>query len=492
MAEKRTQPASAGGWLPDRLPPQHLDAEQAVLGASVISSKASRWVIDNLARIDYYLEAHRKIHDVLVQLADNDAPIDTLTVIEELRRRGQLDQVGGVSYILQLSDSVPTAAHVGYYGKLVSDSSTARQVIEACGEVTAMAYDQEYETIDQLLDTALTTMMNLSLRRVRTTFTPIRQGLFDLSERLENLQGRGNVLTGVTSGFEPIDQMTHGFQRGDLIIVAARPSMGKTALCTQFAVNCGAYENRPAAIFSLEMPKEQVIARMLCARARVDWMRLRTGYLMSGPTEETNDWERIGRAIGYLGDLPIFIDDDITITVPQISAKLRALKAEVGDLGIVIIDYIQLIRGHKKYENRNVEISDIARMLKTLGRELDVPIVALAQLSRQTERREDKRPQLSDLRESGSLEAEADLVMGIYRDRYYRNNEDEGETPEGQALVEEAEVIFLKHRNGPTGTARLAFQRRYATFDVLHHEREFGQAVPAGQPALPSGDEEAA
>ncbi|HEU4754071.1 MAG TPA: replicative DNA helicase, partial [Armatimonadota bacterium] len=299
-------------------------------------------------------------------------------------------------------------------------------------------------------------------------FAHIRPVVLDALERIETVRASDSRLTGAPTGFTPLDQMTSGLQAGDLVIVAGRPSLGKTSLALAFGVNVAALAETPVAIFSLEMSKEQLAHRMICSEAKVDGMRLRTGFLRTNTDDDESDWTRLGRAIGRLGDLPIYIDDSSDISVLDMRAKCRRLKSEHG-LGMVVIDYLQLIRGHGKQENRNQEISIIARSLKSMARELNVPVIALSQLSRNVERREDKRPMLSDLRESGSIEAEADIVMMLYRSRYYNRDGEDGmaEPPAGQEWLEESELIVAKHRNGPVGTVRLGFLRRYARFEDL-------------------------
>ncbi|MGV3719943.1 MAG: replicative DNA helicase [Actinomycetota bacterium] len=453
--------------LPDRLPPQSIDAEQAALGAALISRNAVERVLEILEREDFYLEAHRKIFDVVTHLAARDNPVDTLTVPEELKKREQLDAVGGIAYILTLAESVPTAAHVEYYARIVSEKSTLRKLIGAAGEITAMAHEQDQEVSD-VVDSAERLVFAVAQRRVNQGFASIRPVLLDAMERLETVRANDSRLTGVPTGFSVLDQMTAGFQAGDLIIVAGRPSMGKTSLCLAFATNVAELGKTPVAVFSLEMSKEQLAHRMICAEGKVDGMRLRTGFLRTHGDEDESDWTRLGRAVGRLGEMPIFIDDASDISVLEMRAKCRRLKSEHG-LGMIVIDYLQLISGHGKNENRNQEISVIARSLKGMARELGVPVIALSQLSRNVERREDKRPMLSDLRESGSIEAEADIVMMLYRSRYYNRDDGDGtaEPPPGQEWLEESEVIVAKHRNGPVGTVRLGFLRRYARFEDL-------------------------
>jgi replicative DNA helicase len=453
--------------LLDHLPPQSLDAEQATLGAALISRSAVERLLELLERDDFYLEAHRKIFDVIAYLSERDEPPDVLTVPEELRRRGQLESVGGIPYINTLVESVPTAAHMEYYARTVGEKSTLRKLIEASNEIIGMAHEQADE-VNDIVDKAERLIFAVAQRRVNQGFHHIRPVLLDAMERLEEVRANDSRITGVTTGFTPLDGMTSGLQPGDLVIVAGRPSMGKTSLALGMGVNAAALANTPCAVFSLEMSKEQLAHRMICSEAKVDGMRLRTGFLRTNTDDEESDWTRLGRAIGRLGDLPIFIDDASDISVLEMRAKCRRLKSEHG-LGLVVIDYLQLISSHGKQENRNQEISVIARTLKGMARELEVPVIALSQLSRNVERREDKRPMLSDLRESGSIEAEADIVMMLYRSRYYNRDGEDGATepPPGQEWLEEAELIVAKHRNGPVGTIRLGFLRRYARFEDL-------------------------
>jgi len=454
--------------LQDRVPPHSIDAEQASLGAALISRNAVERVLEMLERDDFYLEAHRKIFDVITYLAERDSPVDTLSVTEELRKREQLERIGGIAYILTLNESVPTAAHVEYYARTVSEKSTLRKLINAASEITAMSHEQEREVGD-VVDASERLIFSVAQRRVSQGFTALRPVLLESMEKLETVRANDSRLTGVPTGFSVLDQMTAGFQGGDFIIVAGRPSMGKTSLCLAFAVNAAMLAQTSVAVFSLEMSKEQLAHRMICSEGKIDGMRLRTGFLRTNGDEEESDWTRLGRAVGRLGELPIYIDDASDISVLDMRAKCRRLKSEHG-LGMIVIDYLQLIAGHgKNNENRNQEISVIARSLKGMARELNVPVIALSQLSRNVERREDKRPMLSDLRESGSIEAEADIVMMLYRSRYYNRDESDGmaEPPPGQEWLEESEIIVAKHRNGPVGTIRLGFLRRYAKFEDL-------------------------
>jgi replicative DNA helicase len=372
-----------------------------------------------------------------------------------------------MAYISTLTDSVPTAAHVEYYARTVQEKSTLRKLIDASNQIIGMAHEEDDE-VNNIVDQAEKLIFAVAQRRMNQSFVPIRPVLLEAMERLDSLRAADTRITGVPTGFSPLDMMTSGLQPGDMIIVAGRPSMGKTSLALAFGVNTAMLAAKPVAIFSLEMSKEQLAHRMICSEGKVDGMRLRTGFLRSDLDGEESDMIRVARAVGRLGDLPIYIDDSSDISVLEMRAKCRRLKSEHG-LGLIVIDYLQLIRGHGRPENRNQEISVIARSIKGMARELDCPVVALSQLSRNVERREDKRPMLSDLRESGSIEAEADIVMMLYRSRYYNRDGEDGmaEPPAGQEWLEESELIVAKHRNGPVGTVRLGFLRRYARFEDL-------------------------
>lgn len=455
--------------LPDYAPPQSLEAEQATLGSVLVSAEAAGTTCGLLADTDFYLDAHRRIFDVIAYLSSTQRPVDVLTVAEELTRRGQLERVGGVAYLNSLLDSVPTAAHVEHYARIVAERSQLRQLLEAADQVRSLVHSREGE-VDEIIGEAERLVLAVGKKMIRKGFTHLRSTLLEAMEKIEEVRAADSRLTGVTTGLTRMDQLTSGLQRGDLIIVAGRPSMGKTSLALGFGVAAAA-AGAPVAIFSLEMSESQLAHRMICSEARVDSMRLRTGFLRSDSGELESDWARLGHAIGFLGDLPIYIDDSPEINPLEMRAKCRRLAHEQG-LGLIIVDYLQLITGHGRQENRNQEISVIARALKSMARELDCPVVALSQLSRNVERREDKRPMLSDLRESGSIEAEADLVMMLYRSRYYSREEGdaEAEPVRGAEPLEESELIIAKHRNGPVGTVRLGFLRRYARFENLATE----------------------
>jgi replicative DNA helicase len=382
----------------DRVPPQSLEAEQSTLGSMMISRTAVEKGMDLLRPEDFYRDAHRNIFEAICDLAQRDDEADLLTVQEELRRRGQLELVGGQPYLSALIDSVPTAAHCEFYAKIVQEKAILRRLIEASGQIIAWAHE-EAEEVDAIVDDAERLIFGVAQRHLSQYFVQLRPLLFDALERYDAIKQTHDRVTGIPSGLTELDEMTAGFQASDFIIVAGRPSMGKTALALNIAVNAAQMRHLPVAIFSLEMSKEQLVQRMICSEARVDAMRLRTGHLYEGSDGRESGLVKVTRAIGVLGELPIYIDDASDISAMEMRAKCRRLRAEHNGLGLVVIDYLQLIRGHGRTENRNQEISLIARSLKGLARELQVPVMALSQLSRAVERREDKRPMLSDLRE---------------------------------------------------------------------------------------------
>jgi replicative DNA helicase len=461
----------------DRVPPQSLENEQGVLGSMMIARSAIEKAREILRPPDFYRDAHRSLFDAICNLNDRSEPADLLTLTDELRRLNQLEAVGGQEYLGTLIDSVPTAANVEYYAKIVQEKAVLRNLIEVGMQLTHMGYEPAEEEVAHLVDRAEQLVFAIGRTKRQRYFVHLKEIMLDAMETLEARQAAGLRITGVPTGFSSLDNMTSGLQPGDFVIVAGRPSMGKTAFALNLGVNAARQGRTAVGIFSLEMGKEQLVQRMLCSEALVDSIRFRTGYLRQGDHGTESDYTKLVRAMGRLGELPLFIDDSTDISVLEMRSKARRLQAEVG-LGLVIVDYLQLARGSGFTENRNQEISVIARGLKSLARELNCPVIALSQLSRAVERRDDKRPMLSDLRESGSIEAEADLVIMLYRSSYYnRGTPEDGEggapTPQAEAEVEESEILIAKHRNGPTGTVRLGFMRRYATFtdlDTTHRE----------------------
>ena len=436
-----------------KLPPQNIEAEQSVLGGVLIENEAVHKVMEILTAEDFYRDAHRKIYDALMDLAERDEPADLITLTNELRKKEHLDSVGGASYVTSLIDSVVTAANIEYYAKIVKEKAILRKLIDTSTEIITHSYEDRSD-VEGLLDEAERAIFEISENRVKPSFYSIRDIVKQSFKTIERLYEKKELVTGVPSGYRDLDQRTAGFQPSDLIIVAGRPSMGKTAFCLN-VVQYAAIEKRiPVGIFSLEMSKEQLVIRMLCSEAQVEGTRLRTGFL----TE--SDWPRLTLAAGNLSDAPIFIDDAAALSVLELRAKARRLNAEHG-LGMIMIDYLQLMRGRAKVESRQQEISEISRSLKALAKELNIPVIAVSQLSRRTEERQGMRPQLSDLRESGAIEQDADVIIFIYRDEVYNRSEDNPNRGK-------AEIIIGKQRNGPTGKIELAFLEKFTTFKELY------------------------
>lgn len=432
----------------NRVPPQNIEAEQAVLGCMMIETEAISQVGGVLREEDFYREAHRKIFTAIIKLSEKGEPIDLISVTEELRSKNQLEEIGGSVYVSELANCVPTAANAQYYAKIVRSKGVLRSLISTASNIAALGYQGD-EEVEILLDKAEQMIFNISQGSSSQGIHQIKDVLVDAFERLERVYETAGGITGVPSGFLELDYMTSGFQPSDLIIIAARPSMGKTALALNMAQNIAVKNKIPVALYSLEMSKEQLAQRLLCAEARINGQHLRSGQL------QDKDWMVLSHALGRLSEAPIFIDDTPGITLMELRAKARRLKAEHG-LGMLVIDYLQLMQGNGKIENRQQEISEISRSLKSLARELEVPVIALSQLSRAVESRINKRPQLSDLRESGSIEQDADLVLFIYRDEYYN--------PESEKKGI-AELIIAKQRNGPVGNVETVFMKDYTRFE---------------------------
>lgn len=443
----------------ERIPPQSLEAEQAVLGALLVSGDGVSRVVDVLEPEYFYRKAHQVIYAVMLDLYETNEPIDIVTLTAALKDQGKLELVGGKGYITDLSLSVATTANLEYYAKLVQEKALLRSLIKAGTEIVGSAYDAT--DADAAIDKAEHLIFSLAQRKNMQQMVHIKHIVEASFQKIEERYENKDQLSGTPSGFYDLDAMTSGFQPSDLVIIAARPSMGKTAFVLNIAQACAVEHGTACAIFSLEMSKESLVQRMLCAEARIDSNRLRTGHL------HTNDWQALAMAMGRLGEAPIYIDDSAMVNVLDIRAKCRRLKAEAKGLGMIIIDYIQLLQGRKATDNRVQEVSEISRSLKTLARELHVPVIALSQLSRAVEARQNKRPMLSDLRESGSIEQDADLVMFIYRDEYYN--------PESEARGE-AEIIIAKQRNGPVGTVDLLYQGSITRFlNKVHNQPPGGE-----------------
>ena len=436
-----------------KLPPQNIEAEESILGGILIENEAINRVTEILDADDFYRDAHRKIFNALINLSERDEPADLITLTNELRKTDQLDSIGGASYLTSLIDSVPTAANIEYYAKIVKEKAILRKLIQTSTEIITQSYEDRGD-VEVFLDEAERAIFEISEKRVRPSFYSIRDIVKESFKTIERLFQKKELVTGVPSGFKELDRMTAGFQPSDLIIIAGRPSMGKTAFCLNVA-QYAAIENKiPVAVFSLEMSKEQLVIRMLCSEAHVEGTRLRTGYL------NESDWPKLTIAAGNLSEAPIYIDDTAALSVLELRAKARRLKSDHG-LGMVIIDYLQLMKGRARVENRQQEISEISRSLKALSKELSIPVIAVSQLSRKTEERTGNRPQLSDLRESGAIEQDADLIIFIYRDEIYNRAEDNPNRGK-------AEVIIGKQRNGPIGKIDLAFLDKFTTFKDLY------------------------
>jgi replicative DNA helicase len=438
-----------------KLPPQNLDAEQAVLGAILLDNSALPRVIEIIHPPDFYRAGHRRIYEAMLDLFEKDDSIDLITTREKLEQSNQLEEAGGTAYLSSLVDLVPTAANVQYHCRIVREKAILRGLIGTATEIASMSYEGSQD-VEVLLDEAERRIFDISERRVRSGFTPIRSIMKHSFEVIEKLYEKKEEITGVATGFVDLDKLTSGFQPSDLIVIAGRPSMGKTAFVLNIAENVGIKSRLPVAIFSLEMAKEQLVMRMLSSRAKVDSNRLRSGFLTQ------QDWPRLSIAAGELAEASIFIDDSASISVLEIRAKARRLKAE-HDVGLIVIDYLQLLRGRDRVESRQQEISEISRSLKALAKELRVPVIALSQLSRAVETRGgDRRPLLSDLRESGAIEQDADVVAFIYREEVYRKDEEEADMSD---VAGKAEIIVRKQRNGPIGKVDLTFLKEYTRFE---------------------------
>ncbi len=442
-----------GEGFQSRIPPQNLEAEQSVLGAILLDNEAAHQVVEMLRAEDFYKDSHQLIFGGILELLDRNEPADLVTLTNELERTGKLERIGGAAYLAALVEAVPTAANVMHYAQIVRDKAIYRDVISVATKIASSGYDEGSE-VEEFLDEAEKVIFQVSEKRQQNTLLPIAPVIKDSFIQIEKNYEKKALITGLPSGFREIDKITAGFQPSDLIIIAGRPSMGKTSLALNIAEHVALDQKLPVALFSLEMAREQLAMRLLCSGARIDSLRIRTGML--GPDE----WRRLTDVAGPLSESNIFIDDTAMLNPFDMRSKARRLKASRG-LGLVVVDYLQLMAGRGKIESREREISEISRSLKAMAKELHVPVIALSQLNRGVESRTDKRPQLSDLRESGAIEQDADLVGFIYRDEVYnRESPDKGI----------AEFNIVKHRNGPTGLARLVFVSEYTRFENLAHE----------------------
>ncbi|XOF35120.1 MAG: replicative DNA helicase [Candidatus Electrothrix sp. YB6] len=432
------------------LPPQNVEAEQALLGTILIQDKSLLSVVELLSPEDFYRDAHKVIFEALVSLFDRREPHDLITVTSLLRDRNKLEQVGGAAYLTSLTDVIPFTGMLVHHARIIREKAILRKLIQTSNEVAARCYDAQ-DDLESLVDRAEQTIFEIAQARKKQGFEPMSRIIPKAFDRVTRLAERKEHITGISTGYDELDRMTAGLQPSDLIILAGRPSMGKTALGMNMVQHAALINKVPVAVFSLEMSMEQLALRMLCSVGRVDSQRIRTGHL------QENDWPKLTRATGMLADSPVYIDDTAGLTVLEMRAKARRLKSE-HDLGLVVVDYLQLMQGNSRIENRTQEISDISRSLKAMAKELDVPVIALSQLNRSLESRTDKRPQLSDLRESGAIEQDADVILFIYRDEVYNKAEDNP----NRGL---AELIVGKQRNGPIGTVKLTFLGEFTTFE---------------------------
>lgn len=435
-----------------KLPPQNIEAEQSILGGILLENSAINAAQEIIGRNDFYNEAHRKIFAIIEELADKNEPVDLITLSNALKDKNSLDTVGGVAYLAQLVDNVPSAANVANYARIVKEKAILRGLIGSATEIINSCYASGSD-VDQVLDQAEHSIFEISENKVRQAFAPMKDVVKTTFKSIEDLFARKELITGVPTGFDKIDDMTSGLQNSDLIIIAGRPSMGKTAFALNIAQHAALETQTPVAIFSLEMSKEQLAFRMLASEAKVDSQRMRKGFL--GET----DWPKLTTAAGRLSEAPLYIDDTPAITVLEMKAKSRRLKADQG-LGLIVVDYIQLMRASSNTSSREQEISEISRSLKALAKELKVPVIALSQLNRKVEDRPNRKPQMADLRESGAIEQDADVIAFIYRDEVYNKNDDNPEKGK-------AEIIIGKQRNGPTGSVKLAFLNQFTTFENL-------------------------
>jgi replicative DNA helicase len=450
-SDRMAQLAPVASLAADHVPPQNLDAEEWLLGAVLVSAGAMASVVEIVRPSDFYRLGHGKIYKAAVDLYARGEPVDAVSVADHLDKAGELEGAGGRVRLHELANIVPATANAPHWARIVREMATLRGLIETGQRISLLGWEREGETAD-LVDQAERLVFDLSQQRVTGEFAHVEELLKESFERITALYESGADLTGTPSGFRDLDRLTSGFQPGNLIIAAARPSMGKSALALCMAANMGVRHNIPVGIFTLEMSKSEVTQRLMCSEAKVESQRLRNGKLAP------DDWPRLTAACDKLAKAPIYVDDTGSINMMEVRSKARRLKARHPDLGLIIVDYLQLMSSSTTAENRVQEVSQISRSLKVLARDLDVPILALSQLSRAVEQRTDKRPVLSDLRESGSLEQDADLVAFIYRDDYYNDESDQ------QGL---AEVILAKHRNGPTDSVKLSFLKRYAKFADL-------------------------
>lgn len=442
-----------------KLPPQNLEAEQSVLGATLLDQNAIIKIADLITPEDFYKDIHQLIYQSMLELFEKRQPIDILSLSNQLSEKKQLELVGGRTYLADLTNAVPSASNIAYYATIVQKKATLRRLLYASQEITEMGWE-EAEDVDTVLDKAEQKLFGISQKFLKQNFISIRSVLHDTFERIEKLHQGDGQLRGLSTGFKDLDGLLSGLQKSDLIVVAARPSVGKTTLAMDIARHIGVNEKKAVGIFSLEMSKEQLVDRLLCSQAGIDLWRMRTGKLSSDPTHD--DFPRIGHAMGELSEAPIFIDDSATANIMEIRSKARRLHMEFG-LQCLVVDYLQLMEG-RSTENRTQEIAEITRALKSIARELDIPVIAISQLSRAVEVTKPAIPRLSHLRESGSIEQDADVVIFIYRKAADRNYQPEDISPDERHV---AEIHIAKHRNGPTGIVKLFFNENLVSFRNL-------------------------
>lgn len=457
--EPPSRPMSALVELPGKVPPHNLEAERAVLGAILLEPAILPRAVELLAADEFYKDAHRRIYTVMLGLFERGEPADALTVSEELRREGHLEEVGGQAALATLMEEATVATQFATYAGIVRDKAQLRELIRVAREVVEQGFE-ETEDVPVLLDRAEQMLFRIAERRLRSAAFPVRDILTRAIQQIEALYHRKELVTGLATGFAKLDELTAGLQRADFLIIAGRPSMGKTAFALNIAQHVTVRGNRPVLFFSLEMTKEQLVQRLLCSEARVDSHLVRTGYLRD------QDWKRIVDAAGRLADAPLFIDDTASLSALELRAKARRIKAEHG-LDLVVVDYLQLMQGRARAENRQQEIAEISRSLKALAKELSVPVLALSQLSRAVESRgEASLPRLSDLRESGALEQDADVIIFLHRPGFYKED-----PPETERNI--TDVIIGKQRNGPIGKLELLFKTEYTRFEAITPRGQF-------------------
>ena len=432
-----------------KIPPQNLEAESSVLGGILLENEAVNLVLELLRPDDFYRESHRKIFRAMIELSDRSEPIDLITLSEFMKSRNDLEAVGGTAYLASLADFVPTAANISYYARIVREKSILRSLISTATDIATRGYEDQ-GNVEEFLDTAEKVIFDISEKKVKASFVAVGDMIKDTLKTVEKLYERKEMVTGVPTGYDDLDRLTAGLQPADLIVVAGRPSMGKTAFSLNIATNA-AFAGTGVAVFSLEMAKEQLVLRMLCSEARVDNSKIRSGYLGE------RDFPKLANAAGRLHEAPIYIDDTPAISILELRAKARRLvRDRTKKVGLIVVDYLQLMRGMGAANNREQEISEISRSLKALAKELHVPVIAISQLNRRVEDRGDKRPMMSDLRESGAIEQDADVIMFIYRDEVYNPKSD------NKGI---AEVIVAKQRNGPIDTVELTFLSEFTRFE---------------------------